>query len=97
MDGKEVKRVGEKEILWGFGRGKTKEREEIERKREWEGGAEERKMWMAWRGWGYFAFLVFSDAQKNIKTTWEPSSTYIHSSKLVDNVLYCNLKVHKVL
>ncbi len=48
---KEVKWVGEKG-LWGFGGGKTKERVEIERKREWEGGAEERKMWMAWRGRG---------------------------------------------
>jgi hypothetical protein len=52
VGGKEVKRVGEKGILWGFGRGKTKERVEIERKIEWEGGAEERKMWMAWRGRG---------------------------------------------
>jgi hypothetical protein len=33
VGGKEVKRVGEKGISWGFVRGKTKERVEIERKR----------------------------------------------------------------
>ncbi len=60
---------------------------EIERKREVGRRSGGKKNVDGMEGEGYFAFLVFSDAQKNIKTTWEPSSTYIHSSKLVDNVL----------
>jgi hypothetical protein len=52
---------------------------EIERKREVGRRSGGKKNMDGMEGEGYFAFLVFSDAQKNIKTTWEPSSTYIHS------------------
>jgi hypothetical protein len=51
VGGKEEKEL-EKRHYGVLGEGRQRKREEIERKREWEGGAEERKMWMAWRGRG---------------------------------------------